>query len=117
MLSVGFLALSVTPSSKFRIPNSAFRIRPMPIKLSHGDEVSLNMTSLIDVVFFLNIFLLLATTFPNPEQDIDVELPQVAQAGALTEAPAQRVVNVRRDGQIILDQQEVTLEELAARLS
>jgi len=89
----------------------------MPIKTSQTEEVSLNMTSLIDVVFFLNIFLLLATTFPRPELDVEVELPQVAQGDPLSEAPAQRVVNVRRDGRVMLDQQEVTLEELSARLS
>jgi biopolymer transport protein ExbD len=89
----------------------------MPIKVNQGEAVSLNMTSLIDVVFFLNIFLLLATTFPRPEQDLEVELPQVAGAEALTEAPSQRVVNVRRDGRVTLDQQEVTLDELTSRLS
>jgi biopolymer transport protein ExbD len=89
----------------------------MPIKLNRGEAVSLNMTSLIDVVFFLNIFLLLATTFPRPEQDLEVELPKVAGAEALTEAPAQRVVNVRRDGRVLLDQQEVTLDELTSRLA
>jgi len=89
----------------------------MPIKLNQAEAVSLNMTSLIDVVFFLNLFLLLATTFPRPEQDLEVELPQVAGAEALTEAPSQRVVNVRRDGRVTLDQQEVTLDELTSRLS
>ncbi len=89
----------------------------MPIKVSQGEEVSLNMTSLIDVVFFLNIFLLLATTFPRPEHDIEVELPKVVHADALTEAPSQRVVNVRRDGHVALDQEEVTLDELTSRLA
>jgi biopolymer transport protein ExbD len=89
----------------------------MPIKTNQGEEVALNMTSLIDVVFFLNIFLLLATTFPRPEQDLEVELPQVVGAEALTEAPSQRVVNVRRDGRVTLDQQEVSLDELTSRLS
>src|SRR5262245_57270536 len=89
----------------------------MPIKVGQSEEVSLNMTSLIDVVFFLNIFLLLATTFPRPEHDIEVELPKVIDAEALTEAPSQRVVNVRRDGHVALDQEEVTLEELTARLT
>jgi biopolymer transport protein ExbD len=89
----------------------------MPIKLNQGEEVGLNMTSLIDVMFFLNIFLLLATTFPRPEQDLEVALPQVAGAEALSEAPAQRVVNVRRDGRVSLDQQEVSLDELTSQLS
>jgi biopolymer transport protein ExbD len=89
----------------------------MPIKVGQGEEVSLNMTSLIDVVFFLNIFLLLATTFPRPEQDLEVELPKVVESAALTEAPAYRVVNVRRDGRVTLEQQEVTLEELTQTLS
>jgi biopolymer transport protein ExbD len=65
----------------------------------------------------LNIFFLVATTFPQPERDLAVQLPQVAEAEALSEAPAHRVVNVHRDGRVTLDQQDVTLPDLTTRLT
>ncbi len=89
----------------------------MPLKTLQGEEPGLNMTPMIDCVFLLNIFFLVATTFPSPERDLSVELPQVAAAEALSEAPAHRVVNVHRDGRVTLDQQEVTLDDLTARLA
>jgi biopolymer transport protein ExbD len=89
----------------------------MPLKTTRGEEPGLNLTPMIDVVFLLNIFFLVATTLPRPERDLDVELPQVAAAGALSEAPAQRVVNVHRDGHITLDGRDVSLDELTHKLT
>jgi len=89
----------------------------MPLRTSRGDEAGLNLTPMIDVVFLLNIFFLVATTFPKPERDLAVALPEVVGAGALSEAPAQRVVNVHRDGRVTLDQVEVSLDELTSRLT
>lgn len=89
----------------------------MPLKTTSADEPGLNLTPMIDVVFLLNIFFLVAGTMPTSERDLDVELPQVANVEALSEAPAQKIVNVHRDGRVTLEQQEVTLEELTAQLS
>jgi biopolymer transport protein ExbD len=89
----------------------------MPLKTIQGEEPGLNMTPMIDCVFLLNIFFLVATTFPQPERDLSVQLPQVPQAEALSEAPTHRVVNVHRDGRVTLDQQEVNLAELSSRLA
>ena len=44
-------------------------------------------------------------------------MPQVSDHGALTAAPEKRIVNIYQDGQITLDRQAVTLDELRARLS
>ena len=89
----------------------------MPLKTQQDDQPTLNLTPMIDVVFLLIIFFMVATKFSEMERDIELELPEVAAAKALTSAPKQRVVSVRDDGQVALDREEVSLAELTQRLA
>ena len=89
----------------------------MPLKVSHDEQPTLNLTSMIDVTFLLIIFFMVGTKFTELERKIGLKVPQVSDAGALTSAPEKKVVNVYKDGQITLDQQNVSIEELTARLN
>ena len=89
----------------------------MPLKTQQDDQPRLDLTPMIDVVFLLIIFFMVATRFAEMERDIELELPEVASAQALTLAPKQRVVTVRDDGQVSLDSNEVSLSELIRKLS
>ncbi len=84
----------------------------------HADEMpTLNLTPMIDVLFLLIIFFVVGTKFIEAERQIELKLPQVAPNQALSAAPEKKVVNVYRDGQITLDSQAVSLEELKTKLS
>ena len=76
-----------------------------------------NMTPMIDVVFLLIIFFMVATSFAEMERDIELELPEVASAAAMTAAPKQRVVSVQFDGAIRLDGEDVSIGQLTQKLS
>jgi biopolymer transport protein ExbD len=89
----------------------------MPIKTHLDEQPTLNLTSMIDVVFLLLIFFLVGTQFSDEERSIDLQVPAVADTAALTAAPEQRVVNVYRDGRITLDREDVTLEVLTQKLA
>jgi len=90
----------------------------MPLKTQHDEQPSLNLTPMIDVVFLLIIFFMVATSFAEMERDIELELPEVAStAAALTAAPKQRVVSVHAEGVMRLDGEEVSLAELTRRLA
>jgi biopolymer transport protein ExbD len=89
----------------------------MPLKTQHDDQPTLNLTPMIDVVFLLIIFFMVATSFTEMERDIELELPEVAAASALTAAPKQRVVTVEAEGTIRLDGEPLSLAELTRRLS
>jgi biopolymer transport protein ExbD len=89
----------------------------MPLKTTQDENLSLNLTPMIDVVFLLVIFFMVATKFTELERNIELELPQVASAGA-TAAPAEpKVVTVKADGETLLDGQSVTLNELSDLLA
>jgi biopolymer transport protein ExbD len=89
----------------------------MPLKTQHDDAPALNLTSMIDVLFLLIIFFMVATKFDEMERNIEVEVPEVAQAGQ--EAPPERplVVTVQGNGRVELDGTPVTIDELTSRLA
>jgi biopolymer transport protein ExbD len=77
---------------------------------------SLNMTPMIDIVFNLLIFFLLSSTYLHEERQLDLELPKVAAAAPLTDAPDEITVHILADGRISVEQQEVSLVGLRVRL-
>jgi biopolymer transport protein ExbD len=89
----------------------------MPLKTTHDEMPNLNLTSLIDVVFLLIVFFMTASKFTDPARDIDLKLPEVAQGDALSMAPKARSVAIHADGQITIDKDPVTLEQLKTRLA
>ncbi|TWT86624.1 Biopolymer transport protein ExbD [Pseudobythopirellula maris] len=89
----------------------------MPLKTTQDDELQVNLTSMIDVVFLLVIFFMAATRFTEMERDIELELPQVTAAGAPAPAPAKPIaVTVLQGGRYKIDGEELTIEALGERL-
>lgn len=89
----------------------------MPLRTYPYDEFpELNLTSMIDVVFLLNIFFMVGTQFADMERSIQLEVPRVSQVGNLAAMPDKRVIHVGRDGTIMLDRQQVSLAELTGQL-
>lgn len=88
----------------------------MPLKTTNDEELSVNLTPMIDVVFLLVIFFMVATKFTELERSIELELPTAAAAGDATPPPAPKVVAVFADGHIELDNQEVSLQQLTSQL-
>ncbi len=88
----------------------------MPLKVDSLDEPQLNLTPMIDVVFNLIIFFMVGTRFADLERQLDVQLPSVSSAQPLTRAPDEIVINIRNDGVVIVEQQELSLDDLELRL-
>lgn len=92
----------------------------MPLKTHKEDLSSMNLTPLIDIIFLLIIFFMVGSRFTELneiEKDISLSVPQVTDAKALTNAPRNRVINIFENGQVQLDDQNVTLDQLRERLS
>jgi biopolymer transport protein ExbD len=89
----------------------------MPLKIQHDEMPALNLTSLIDILFLLIIFFMVATKFDELERNIEVAVPQVANADDSASPPKPLVVSVDSGGGLDIDGTPVTLEELMARLA
>ena len=89
----------------------------MPLKTHHDEQPTINLTPMIDIVFLLIIFFMVGTKFSEMEPKIPVNVPEVANAGALTAAPQRRVVTILKDGKVALDDELTTIPELVDELS
>lgn len=88
----------------------------MALRQSRGEDPTINLTPMIDVVFLLVIFFLVGSKFSEREGRIPVNVPGVGQPQAMVRGPDKRVVEVSREGAIHLDGIQVTAEQLQAEL-
>lgn len=84
-----------------------FRSRPR-------DEVTLDLTSLIDVVFLLLLFFMLTTTFVHANR-LKLDLPEAGQGQAAQDREPW-VIEVDAMGRYALNGDDVSADQLAARL-
>ena len=85
----------------------------MPIRSRADDTaVTLDMTPIIDMVFMLLTFFLLATTFQRTEREMQIALPFASSAGPISTALRELVVNVTADGRVIVNGRAVSDDDL-----
>lgn len=90
----------------------------MSVKIDKGRSSGLvDLTPMIDVVFQLLLFFLVASKFANEEREMKVTLPQASEARPLIAKPEEFVVNVNRQGNIFVGNKVVTLEQLDRQLA
>lgn len=77
---------------------------------------SLNMTPIIDVVFLLLIFFILATKFEAEERELSVTLPQASEALPMTQKPKQLFINIDTNGRYVVNRETMTPVNLLAYL-
>lgn len=88
----------------------------MKIRRDDSDEPVLNLTPMIDVVFQLLVFFMVATTFLDPEKEIAIELPEAVAGEEVDSQREEIVINVFADGRIVLAGQDVPSAELLPAL-
>jgi biopolymer transport protein ExbD len=72
----------------------------MPVQIDKGKALdALNLTPLIDVVFLLLIFFLVATRFSEEEREIDIDMAKASEAKPLIVKPNDLIVNVTKRGE------------------
>ncbi len=85
----------------------------MSVRIDKGRLAGgLELTPMIDVVFLLMIFFLVASKLDEADRSIDVVLPQAAAAKPLTTKPREFVINIDREGNYFAGVRPVRLEDL-----
>ena len=80
-------------------------------------SVGIDLTPVIDMVFLLLIFFLVATTFQQTEREMKVALPAADSAGPITAVLREIVVNVDEAGQIIVSGRSISEEALRTMIA
>ena len=85
----------------------------MAVQIKKGSVIgSLTMTPLIDVVFLLLIFFLVASRFSEEERQLDLNLPSVSEAMSVTAPINEIVINIDAQGQFYIEGAFRQLEEV-----
>ena len=81
-----------------------------------SQQVSIDMTPIIDMVFLLLIFFLVATTFHQAEREMQIALPEASTAGPISATLRELIVNVDAEGRIFVSRRELELPSLRAMI-
>ena len=85
----------------------------MAVKIQKGNALaSLSITPLIDVVFLLLIFFLVATKFDEEESALDIQLPQATESTPIWSQPQSLIIKITRNGEYFVSGQNVSAKEL-----
>jgi biopolymer transport protein ExbD len=85
----------------------------MNLRPKRQENVQVNLTPLIDVVFLLLIFFMVSTTFDR-ETRIRVELPEADQEAVTEQETGPLEVTVDAQGRFYVDQREVVSTDIEA---
>ena len=87
----------------------------MLIKSKTSDSApAIELTPIIDMVFLLLIFFLVATTFHQTERDMQIALPVSSSGGPISVSLREIVINVKADGALIVSGRTVSEDDLRA---
>jgi biopolymer transport protein ExbD len=83
-------------------------------------EEAPNLTSFIDVMMVLLIFLMAVTTFRQVEREVEIQLPGLSSSQPLSGVSQQVIINIAEDGRMVVSGQTYgasELEELLTQMS
>ena len=89
----------------------------MAVAIKRGRALdALSLTPLIDVVFLLLIFFLVASRLSQEDMELDIPLPSAANAMPMTEEPQEMIVNIDENGTILVNARSMGLDEFKSFL-
>ena len=88
----------------------------MRLPNTDSDSDGPNLTPVIDVVFLLLIFFLVATTFAQEERELSINLTEVSEAKPLATPPNELIINVTQEGKYKVGGRIYSERELGALL-
>jgi biopolymer transport protein ExbD len=81
------------------------------------DPVGFQVVPMIDILFLLLCFFLASQVYSQWEQEIDVKLP-TAQTGQIPQRlPGEIIINIMKDGSVIINKQVLDNDRLVALLA
>ena len=88
------------------------------IRADHSDDkATIELTPIIDMVFLLLIFFLVASTFQQTEREMQIALPMSSSAGPISTAMKDLIINVDAEGAIIVSGATLTPDDLGSMIA
>ena len=77
-----------------------------------SEPMTLQLAPFIDVILFLLVFFLLTWNISRYEAELSVSLPVAKESETPNRMPGEILINLDRDGNIIVNQKKLTVDEL-----
>jgi len=81
-------------------------------KQSVTERPAIQMAPLIDIVFLLLIFFMSASIFYQLETEINITVPTADESTETKRAPGEIIINIRKDGTVVVNQRQMDYGEL-----
>lgn len=78
----------------------------MKLKTESMDEPGINIASLIDLVFLLLVYFMVAASLQKSEADLSIRLPGMIAQKQSVEMPDEQIIEVKETGHVILNDQQ-----------
>jgi biopolymer transport protein ExbD len=85
-------------------------------EINSQQGAELELAPMIDVVFLLLIFFIVSWQSARFERDMDISVPSAEEAENKDRQAGEIIINVRKDGTVVLNGLEVTNAELLTKL-
>ena len=76
----------------------------------------LALTSMLDVIFLLLCFFVTVSVFSQCESEISIRLPEAKSSDPQDRLPGEIIVNLSKDGSVLVNGSAMTLQDLQGRL-
>lgn len=88
----------------------------MKFRNSVPPSADFQIAPMIDVVFLLLIFFIVTYQLSDYETELDVSVPTAEEGATTTRGYLEELVNIRKDGTIVMEKKVYTLDELEAKM-
>lgn len=78
----------------------------MKLNMETMEEPAINIASLIDLVFLLLVYFMVAASLQKSEADLSIRLPGMVAQKQSVEMPDEQLIEVRETGHVILNEQQ-----------
>ncbi|HOZ46749.1 MAG TPA: biopolymer transporter ExbD [Candidatus Hydrogenedentes bacterium] len=78
----------------------------------HEEAEAIQMAPLIDIVFLTLVFFMVSAVYSRIESEVDITLPTADSASQTERVQGEIFINLKSNGDIVLNQRTMNLEEL-----
>jgi len=76
----------------------------------------IQMAPLIDIVFLTLVFFMTVSVFNQQESELSISVPKSAESTEKVRSPGEIIVNINKDGGVIVNQKKLKTDELETML-
>ena len=87
-------------------------MRRLDMPENQQERPTVQMAPLIDIVFLTLIFFMTLSIFAQMESELNISVPKAKEAKETLRSPGEIIINVNKDGDVVVNQRQLNYEQL-----